>query len=306
MVQLSDAEYIVIEGDEYLSSPIDRRPKFHWYAPDIALISGIAWDHINVFPTFENYVEQFKIFTDKLTPNGHLIYYSEDEWIQGLIPNLRNDIQATGYAIPDFEVVEGVTYILHGGKRIPLKIFGNHNLENMVGAMLMLNQIGVSDADFYEAIKSFKGASKRLELIAENDNACAYKDFAHSPSKLKATVAAVKSQFPNRKLIACMELHTFSSLKADFLPLYKNCMEEADEAYVYFSPEVVAHKKLDAISAETVQKAFGTANVTVFTDSDLIAYKLRVIKWVNTNLLLMSSGNFNGLDLNAFGKELLG
>lgn len=305
MVQLSDAPYIVIEGDEYLSSPIDRRPKFHWYAPDIALISGIAWDHINVFPTFDNYVEQFKIFTDKITPNGHLIYYAHDESIQGLIPDLRADIRFIGYGIPDFEVHDGTTYILDDGERIPLKIFGNHNLENMMGAKLALNQIGVTDVDFYEAIKSFKGAAKRLELIAENATSKAYKDFAHSPSKLKATVAAVKFQYPNRKLIACMELHTFSSLKADFLPQYKNCMEEADEAYVYFSPEVVAHKKLTPISADMVKDAFGTENVTVFTDSAAIVQQLRETNWHNTNLLFMSSGNFNGVDLNAFGSELL-
>lgn len=305
MVQLSDAPYIVIEGDEYLSSPIDRRPKFHWYAPHIALISGIAWDHINVFPTFDNYVDQFKIFTDKIVDSGSLVYYSEDESIQQIIPKLRSDIKSLGYNTPDFEVSEGTTTILSEGEQYPLKVFGKHNLQNMLGAKLMLNQIGVTDADFYRAIMDFKGASKRLELIAENDSSCAYKDFAHSPSKLKATVNAVKQQFPNRELIACMELHTFSSLKKDFLPQYENCMAEADQALVYFSPDVVKHKRLEPITAEQVADAFATDNVTVYTDSNELLNVLRGKKWENKNLLLMSSGNFHGVDLNALGKELL-
>ena len=305
MVQLSDADYIVIEGDEYLSSPIDRRPKFHWYAPHIALISGIAWDHINVFPTFENYVEQFKIFTDKIEPNGSLIYFENDTAINAIIPQIRTDIKAIAYSIPKFEVENGITYIIHDSEKIPLKIFGNHNLQNMLGAKLMLNQIGVEDDDFYRAIRSFKGASKRLELIAENKTSNAYKDFAHSPSKLKATVSAVKQQFPNRKLVACMELHTFSSLKKDFLPQYKNCMDEADIAFVYFSSEVVKHKKLEPISAQIVADAFASPNVVVFTDSTDLVNQLKEMNWENSNLLLMSSGNFHGIDLNAFAKELL-
>jgi UDP-N-acetylmuramate: L-alanyl-gamma-D-glutamyl-meso-diaminopimelate ligase len=218
MVQLSDADYIIIEGDEYLSSPIDRRPKFHWYEPHIALISGIAWDHLNVFPTFENYVEQFEIFADKIMPTGFLIYYEEDPSILEMIPKLREDIRSIGYKIPDFEVVNGKTLVLNDGELIPLKIFGNHNLQNMMGAKLVLNQIGITDAEFYDAILNFKGASNRLELIAESEFCSGYKDFAHSPSKLKATVSAVKQQFPDRKLIALMELLTFSSLKKDFLP----------------------------------------------------------------------------------------
>lgn len=305
MVQLSDAKYIVIEGDEYLSSPIDRRPKFHWYAPHVALISGIAWDHINVFPTFDNYVEQFNIFTDKIEQNGCLIYFEEDLEIQRILPQTRADIKTVGYTIPEHELADGKTTILSEGNRIPLNVFGDHNLQNMLGAKLMLNEIGVSDADFYEAIQSFKGAAKRLELIASSDTCNGYKDFAHSPSKLKATVAAVKHQYPNRKLVACMELHTFSSLKKDFLPHYENCMGEADEALVYFSPDVVKHKKLEPITVEMVKEAFATENVTVYTDSDAIVKRLRNNTWENTNLLLMSSGNFHGVDLNAFAKELI-
>lgn len=305
MVQLSDAPFIVIEGDEYLSSPIDRRPKFHWYAPHIALVSGIAWDHINVFPTFENYIEQFKIFTDCIQPNGCLVYYQGDEAMQGIIEELREDICAIRYDMPDFELANGITTILNEGERFPLQIFGDHNLQNMIGAKLVLNQIGITDTDFCRAMQSFKGAAKRLERIASNDTCNAYKDFAHSPSKLKATVSAVKQQFPNRKLVACMELHTFSSLKKDFLPQYDGAMKEADLALVYYSPEVVAHKKLDSISEQMVAEAFGTANVKVYTDSDALVIDLRKMTWENSNLLLMSSGNFHGVDLNAFAQELI-
>jgi UDP-N-acetylmuramate: L-alanyl-gamma-D-glutamyl-meso-diaminopimelate ligase len=305
MVQLSDAPYIVIEGDEYLSSPIDMRPKFHWYAPDVALISGIAWDHINVFPTFENYVEQFKIFTDKITRNGSLIYFEKDESIQEIVGQLRTDIKKVPYGLPSHEISDGKTFLDLGDSQVPLKVFGNHNLQNILGAKLVLNEIGISDQDFYCAIQSFKGAAKRLELIAENKTCLAYKDFAHSPSKLKATVAAVKEQFPTRKLVACMELHTFSSLKKEFLPQYDQCMAAADLAFVYFSPEVVAHKKLENITADLVRKSFGTSNVKVYTDSAELTNDLRQLTWENANLLLMSSGNFHGVDLNAFAQELI-
>ena len=305
MVQLSDAPYIVIEGDEYLSSPIDMRPKFHWYAPDVALISGIAWDHINVFPTFENYVEQFKIFTDKITRNGSLIYFEKDESIQEIVGQLRTDIKKVPYGLPSHEIRDGKTFLDLGDSQVPLKVFGNHNLQNILGAKLVLNEIGISDQDFYRAIQSFKGAAKRLELIAENKTCLAYKDFAHSPSKLKATVAAVKEQFPTRKLVACMELHTFSSLKKEFLPQYDQCMAAADLAFVYFSPEVVAHKKLENITADLVRKSFGTSNVKVYTDSAELTNDLRQLTWENANLLLMSSGNFHGVDLNAFAQELI-
>ncbi|MGV6861280.1 MAG: UDP-N-acetylmuramate--L-alanine ligase [Putridiphycobacter sp.] len=305
MVQISDAQYIVIEGDEYLSSPIDLRPKFHWYAPHIALISGIAWDHINVFPTFENYVEQFKIFTDKIEPNGTLICFSCDEELTQIAAHTRNDIKEILYNTPSHVIENGVTYILDGIKKYPLQVFGKHNLQNILGAKLVLNQIGVKNEDFYEAISSFKGASKRLEVIGQDNSTTIFKDFAHSPSKLKATTQAVKEQFPDRQLIACMELHTFSSLKKEFLPQYENCMENADKAYVYFNPKVVEHKRLEPISAEMVKAAFGTENVEVFTNSEELIERLRSEHLDNANLLLMSSGNFNGVDLNAFAQELI-
>ena len=315
MVQLSEAPIVVIEGDEYLSSPVDRRPKFHWYRPHIGCISGIAWDHINVFPTFENYVEQFKIYTDKFEENGTLVFYEGDEQIINIVNQLRSDISIKPYHTPDFEVENGVTYVnCKAGfnedgqmtyKSVPLKIFGAHNLQNLMCAKLILEEIGVREDQFFDAIQSFSGAAKRLEKIAENHVAVAYKDFAHSPSKLKATVSAVKRQYPNRKLIACMELHTFSSLKKEFLPHYHECMAEADEAIVYFSPDVVAHKRLEPIDADQVKKAFGTENVSVYTDSSEITTYLRTVEWADTNLLLMSSGNFHGVDLNSFAQELI-
>ncbi len=306
MVQLSDAGVIVIEGDEYLSSPIDRRPKFHLYAPHVALISGIAWDHINVFPTFENYVEQFRIFTEKIEPGGTLVYFSGDNEIARISNQLRPDIRQFSYECPNYSIENGTTFIIHRGRKIPLSVFGEHNLQNILGAKLVANQVGITDDEFYAAVQSFKGAAKRLEQIAVAGNAAAYKDFAHSPSKLKATVAAVKQQFPKRKLVACMELHTFSSLKKDFLPHYKNAMAGADQAFIYFDPHVVEHKRLEPITPEEVAKSFGTANVTVFTDSGEMQRRLQEMNWTETNLLLMSSGNFDGMNLDEFAKNLLG
>ena len=305
MVQLSDAKYIVIEGDEYLSSPLDLKPKFHWYAPHIAIITGISWDHINVFPTFENYVEQFKIFTDKIETNGTLAYYSNDKELCKLGTTLRSDIKQVLYNIPSYKIENGITTVIDGQYTYPLQVFGEHNLQNILGAKLMLNEIGVSDHDFYTAITSFKGAAKRLETIAKNDSTIIYKDFAHSPSKLKATTQAVKQQFPDRQLIACMELHTFSSLQKEFLPQYNNCMKNADKAYVYYSPKVVEHKKLPPLTAELVATAFASENVTVFTDSNELINQLKQENLENSNLLLMSSGNFNGVDLNVFAQELI-
>lgn len=305
MVQLSDAPYIVIEGDEYLSSPIDRRPKFHWYAPHIAMISGIAWDHINVFPTFDNYIDQFAIFTDKIEQEGHLIYFEGDESIQEVVSKMRIDIQRHPYHTPSYEIKNGKTFLQTERGAVRLSIFGEHNLQNLNGARLMLNQIGVSDADFYSAITDFKGASKRMEKVAETGISVAYKDFAHSPSKLKATVKALKEQYPDRKLIACMELHTFSSLQKSFLPQYAGCMKAADEALVYFSPDVVAHKRLEPLSKEIVEDAFATDNVSVFTNSNEIVNRLKEKDWDQQNLLLMTSGNFHGLDLNQLAKDLL-
>ncbi|MDF1673077.1 MAG: Mur ligase family protein [Vicingaceae bacterium] len=306
MAQITDAPIMILEGDEYLSSPIDRRPKFHLYHPNIALISGIAWDHINVFPTFENYIEQFSEFIKLIEKDGVLIYCSADSEVNKIALTTSNpDIDRIGYRTPENVIENGVTSILMGGNKIPLQIFGDHNLQNLNGARLICNQLKINDEQFFEAIQDFKGASKRLELIAKNENTAIYKDFAHSPSKLKATTKAVKQQYESRKVIACMELHTFSSLNKTFLQEYKDSMAAADEAYVYYSNHTLEHKKLDPITPEEVKAAFGSDNVMVYNNSDELFEMLNQKDWNNAVLLLMSSGNFDGKDLNAFGKSII-
>ncbi len=306
MVKLTkEAKIAVIEGDEYLSSPIDRRPKFHLYKPNVAILSGIAWDHINVFPTFKNYVEQFEIFVGLIEPNGSIVYCELDEEVKNVSQSAREDIKKIPYSIPNHKIENGVSILLTEKGEVPLQIFGDHNLMNANGARLVCNQIGVSDEQFYKAIQSFKGASKRLELVAKNESTAVYKDFAHSPSKLKATTQAVKKQFPNRKLIACMELHTFSSLNQAFLNEYNGSMELADEAIVYFNPHTIEHKKLEPITENQVKEAFGTNNIRVYTNSEDLFSDLSKVDFENKNLLLMSSGNFDGVDFSAFAKQIL-
>jgi len=306
MVKLTDsAKFAVLEGDEYLSSPIDRRPKFHLYNPNIALLSGIAWDHINVFPTFENYVEQFDIFVNKIEHNGSLIYFNQDQEINKIVENSAANIEFIPYSTPEYKIENGVSFLIHNNKKIALEIFGEHNLQNLTGARLVCEQMGVSSEQFYEAIQSFSGASKRLEIVAKNKTSVVYKDFAHSPSKLKATTTAVKNQFPNRELIACIELHTFSSLNQQFLSEYKNSMISADRAFVYFSPKALEHKKMKMLSTEEVKNAFYSENVTVFTNSEELIKTIKKIDYKNKNLLLMSSGNFDGVDFGELAKEVL-
>ena len=306
MVSLSnEARIAVFEGDEYLTSPIDLRPKFHLYRPHIALLTGIAWDHINVFPTFDNYVEQFRIFSHLIEKEGRLIYFEGDENLCVIASNVRDDIAAIPYNTPSYKVVDGKTTMTIQDQQVPLQIFGEHNLQNLMGAFAVCLQLGVKKEDFLQIIAEFGGAANRLQKIAENKTSVAYKDFAHSPSKLKATVKAVKTQFPDRKLVACMELHTFSSLTKEFLPEYKGSMDEANIAYVYYNPEVIEHKKLDVITEEQVAAAFGGKNLKVFTDTNKLQAELRAIDYTNKNLLLMTSGNFSGVDLVQFAKEII-
>lgn len=307
MVKLTkEAKIAVIEGDEYLSSPIDRRPKFHLYKPSIAIISGIAWDHINVFPTFDNYVEQFRIFVDLIEPKGSLVYCALDAEVKKVGDKARADIKKFPYAIPAYTIENGTTYLIVDSKKIPLEIFGEHNLMNLNAARLCCNQVGITDEQFYEAIQSFSGAAKRLELIKKNTVTAVYKDFAHSPSKLKATTQAVKKQFPDRKLIACMELHTFSSLNENFLKEYDGAMALADEAFVYFNPHTIEHKKLKPITETQVKQAFGGNNITVYTDSKELLNDLLKKDFKAKNLLMMSSGNFDGIDFKELGEKVVG
>lgn len=303
MVKLSDAPIIILEGDEYLSSPIDRKPKFHWYKPHIALLSGVAWDHINVFPTFENYVLQFKIFVDTIERDGQLIYYTGDDILQTIAED-SSEIECHPYDAHDYEIREGQTILKTKGALIPIEIFGEHNLQNLNGALQVCKHLKITSDQFYEAIRTFKGAARRLETIAKGDSFVIYKDFAHSPSKLKATTEAVKNQWAERSLVACMELHTFSSLNADFLELYKGSMNAADRAIVYFNPDVLAHKKLDPISIDQVKRSFKRNDLEVYTKSSEIKEILESIPLVKTNMLLMSSGNFGGINLDKFATEL--
>jgi len=300
----ADAPIMVLEGDEYLSSPIDRRPKFHLYKPDIALLSGIAWDHINVFPTFENYVEQFRIFVRQIPASGALIYCQEDEWVRSVSNDAVEGVKKLGYGIPANEIRDGITYLKTEIGEVPLQIFGDHNLMNLTGARLVCNQVGITDAEFYNAISSFKGAARRLEKIAESPKLIVFKDFAHSPSKLKATTEAVKAQYANRRVIACMELHTFSSLNSDFLAEYANSMNNPDVALVYYNPHTIAHKKLAPITPDQVKEAFGRKDLIVMNESSDVVNYLRDQVYDKAVLLLMSSGNFDGIDLNSFAKEL--
>ncbi|MFV0345723.1 MAG: UDP-N-acetylmuramate--L-alanine ligase [Bacteroidales bacterium] len=298
MVSLSkDSKIAIFEGDEYLSSPIDRRPKFHLYHPHVALLSGIAWDHINVFPTFDNYLEQFSIFVNLIEKDGSLFFFGGDKYLQDITNNIRKDIHAEAYTEHPSIIRKGQTFLLNADKEIAIKVFGEHNLQNIAGAKLVCNKIGVTDEQFYKALSSFSGAARRLQLLASNDKCNVYYDFAHSPSKLEATTKAVKKQFADRKLVAVMELHTFSSLKKEFLPQYKGCMDEADEAFVYFDPKTIEHKKLEPITAEQVAKAFAKTDLQVFTNSDELFDTIKSKHWKDANLLLMTSGTFSGKDL---------
>ncbi len=297
MVHLTDEnDFIVLEGDEYLSSPIDRRPKFHLYKPNIALLSGIAWDHINVFPTFENYLEQFKIFLDEIVNGGAIIYNEEDSEVKNLVEASTNHIKKYPYSTPNYTVENNQTLLETPEGQMPIEIFGQHNLNNLEGARWICQLMGVDAEDFYEAIATFKGASKRLEKIAENSHAVAYKDFAHSPSKVKATAQAVKNQYPERKLVACLELHTYSSLNPEFLNEYKGALDAADSAVVFYSPHAVLMKNLEAIKTEQIDKAFGREDLIVFTNPADFKTYLFSQNYDNTALLLMSSGNYGGLN----------
>ncbi len=298
MVRLSDAPLIILEGDEYLSSPVDRRPKFHLYKADIGLISGIAWDHINVFPTYENYIDQFRIFAECIPASGTLIYCSADSEVKKLVNSLTTDSEKIPYDIPANEIVDGVTSLLTEYGKIPLSVFGDHNLLNMEGARLVCNKLGINDHLFYKSISSFKGASRRLELISKNSDVAVYKDFAHSPSKLKATIHAVRNQYPGWNLVACMELHTFSSLNENFLEQYSGTMDESDTAYVYFNPHTVEHKKLKPISEEMIWKAFNNPGIKIYNNSSELLKELSTNTNRKTVFLMMSSGNFDGMNLN--------
>lgn len=296
MVKVTEnAPVMIIEGDEYLSSPIDRRPKFHLYKANVAVISGIAWDHINVFPTHADYTSQFEKFINTIEEAGTLIYCEADADLNEIVSRSEANINKIGYGIPTHEIENGITYLLP--EKTALKIFGDHNLMNLNAAKLVCEQLNISKADFDTAIASFTGAAKRLEVISVNDSTNVYKDFAHSPSKLKATIDAVKAQFADRKLVACIELHTFSSLNKDFLKEYAGAMDKADHAIVFIDLKSFEQKRMKPFSEEDVQEAFSNPKLKFFNDAVQLKAYLLSLNYQHTNLLMMSSGNYAGFDL---------
>ncbi|WP_207427495.1 UDP-N-acetylmuramate--L-alanine ligase [Pedobacter sp. SYSU D00535] len=305
MVQLSDAPIIVIEGDEYLASPIDRRPKFHLYQANIGVISGIAWDHINVFPTFENYVEQFEIFLQTIVPGGAIVYNSSDVIVDQVAAKADPGLLRIPYDLPSFYTLKGTTYLRTDTNEYPLEVFGKHNLQNIEAAHGVCTQLDISDEQFYDAISSFKGAAKRLELLGKNVSTAVYKDFAHSPSKLKATVDAVKEQYPERELVAVIELHTFSSLNKDFLREYEGSMNRADVAAVFINRRTFEQKQLEPYEEDIVRQAFGNEELKFFNEPEILVEFLSSINYNSKNLLLMSSGDFGGLDLSQIAEKAL-
>lgn len=307
MVSLTDeAEFAILEGDEYLTSPIDRRPKFHLYKPDIAVLNGIAWDHMNVFPTFENYVEQFRIFAGLIEPGGSLVYFADDQEVRKIAEEVRDDIRKIPYRVhAHFQNRKGF-YAATINRTVPVRIFGEHNMQNMSAAREACLAAGITEDQFYDAIKSFEGTSGRLQKLDENPRGIFYYDFAHAPSKVKATVDSVSARYPGRNIIACFELHTFSSLSSSFLPFYRDTLKKATRAYLYFNPHQFELKKLAPLSENDVKEAFGGDNVEVFNNS---AAMLTAIKRANHDkpvYLFMSSGDFDGCDLRSLSKELLG
>jgi UDP-N-acetylmuramate: L-alanyl-gamma-D-glutamyl-meso-diaminopimelate ligase len=298
MVHLTEEnDFIVLEGDEYLSSALDLRPKFHLYQPNIALLSGIAWDHINVFGTFEDYLDQFRIFIESIVDGGSLTYNAEDAELKKLVEQSTNPIRKLPYSTPEYEVADGSTLLHTEEGLMPVGVFGGHNMSNLAGAKWICQHLGVDEADFYEAIASFTGASKRLEKIAESDGTLVFKDFAHAPSKVKAATKAVKEQYPDRRLIACLELHTYSSLNKTFLNEYRGALDEADQAVVFYSPDAVAIKRLDPVNPEQIMASFARKDLEVFTNAQQFRDYLYNLNPTKAVLLLMSSGNYGGLDL---------
>ena len=300
MVQLTNHnDFILLEGDEYLSSPIDRRPKFHWYRPNVALISGIAWDHINVFPTFDSYVEQFRLFIDTMVPGGSLIYNAEDEVLTQLVEQSEQPIRKLPYVTSDYSIENGQTLLQTSEGLMPIELFGAHNLSNLSGAKWICQQMGIDEDDFFEAVASFKGASKRLERLAISSNGVIFKDFAHAPSKVAATTQAVRDQFSSHHFVACLELHTFSSLNPNFIDEYAGALDPADLAIVYYTPQAVALKGLEVLSEAQIAAAFKRDDLVIFTDPIALSDFLLGLNQKPLALLMMSSGNYGGLDLSA-------
>lgn len=298
-VALTDAPLIILEGDEYLSSPIEMRSKFHYYQPDISLITGIAWDHINVFPTLDLYHQTFEEYIKNHSKASNIFWFQQDEVLAELSKKASCKIES--YNTPDFRIENGISFLRFEEKEYPLEIFGTHNLQNLEGARKVCTALGIDSHTFLNAISSFAGTARRLEKISTKDKELiAFKDFAHSPSKLEATVKAVKSQFENKKLLACMELHTFSSTDPKFLKEFKDAMNPADIAIIYMSAKAFEIKGKQAINNETIHQNFNNDKILIYrTPEDLIAF-LATKNLKEYALLFMTSGNFDGINWQTF------
>jgi len=303
-VHLSDAPVIICEGDEYPASALEKRPKFHFLFPHIAVLTGIAWDHINVFPTFDFYLEQFRLFIRMIEPGGRLIYNETDPVLQEMVTAESGQLHKTGYGIPENQVQDGHTTVKLEGLRQQLRVFGTHNLLNLHAAWLVCRELGVPADSFLKHIAGFTGASKRLELMAENGSTRVYRDFAHAPSKVRATIAAMKEQYPGRRLIAVLELHTYSSLQAGFMQEYQGVLDPADAALVYYSAHALELKRLPPLDPQIIIRGFGNPKLEVLHSAQDLSQWLRKQSYEYSNLLLMSSGNYDGLDIATFAKEI--
>jgi UDP-N-acetylmuramate: L-alanyl-gamma-D-glutamyl-meso-diaminopimelate ligase len=305
-VNITDAPLVVCEGDEYPASAIERRPKFHFLFPHIAILTGIAWDHINIFPTFDNYLEQFRIFINKIEPDGYLIYNEGDTTLKELVGAVgRKDINYCPYDVPNHSISNGVTKVTIEGADATLKVFGNHNLLNLHAAWLVCKQLGITPQDFANAISTFTGAAKRLELLSSNDETIVYRDFAHAPSKVKATIEAVKAQFPSRKLVAVLELHTYSSLNENFMKEYSGVLNLADQGAVFYSKHALEIKRMPELRKEVVKSGFANEALHVFTQKEELSQWLQSLEYKDSVILFMSSGNYDGLNLEAFTKAII-
>jgi UDP-N-acetylmuramate: L-alanyl-gamma-D-glutamyl-meso-diaminopimelate ligase len=303
-VNITDAPVIVCEGDEYPASVIEKRPKFHFLHPHIAVLTGIAWDHINVFPTFENYLEQFAIFLRTMEAGSILIYNRTDAELEKLVKTAGMHLKLVPYDVPEHQISNGTTTVTFGGRQTVLEVFGDHNLLNMHAARLVCNELGISDETFLQAIATFKGAAKRLELVGKNEHCAIYRDFAHAPSKVKATINALKEQYPQRRLIAVLELHTYSSLNAEFMVQYLGCMDKADVPVVFYSKHALEIKRMPDLAPDLVAQGFGRVDLEIFTNKDHLLAFLDKQQYQHANLLMMSSGDYEGMDVNSLKKYL--
>lgn len=304
-VNITNAPVIVCEGDEYPASALEKRPKFHFLFPDVAIITGIAWDHINVFPTFDNYLEQFRIFIDKIEKGGILIYNETDQELNKVIESrFRDDIRYQPYGIPSHAITSGKTTVTIDDVAGELSVFGNHNLLNLHAAYYACKELGIDASTFISAVKNFTGASKRLELIASNNITNVYRDFAHAPSKVKATIEAVKQQYPERTLVGVLELHTYSSLNEKFMNEYNGAMDKADKAVVFYSKHALELKRLPPLSKDVVEKGFNKSGLAVIDKKDELEQWLKSQQYQNSNIVFMSSGNYDGLNIMDFARDI--